>query len=193
MSIKFGKKINYYPLLITLVISIFVGYLISITSNELKLGIIFGLVCLIVILSIFTVNIDGNHSYWLVTEKGIYYYDYSKFTKRVAAILFPSFTNRLLITFTEINSISLVVGEGMSVPKGIGSEGAVDASFYVVGSALGLFSKGYYLKILLKDDKEVDLPFTSNDVDMRNIGQVVSEIEKQTNKKVTVLRLKSKN
>ena len=56
MTRKFGRKINYIPLLISLVIGVCIGMVCYLISRDLLIGFIFGLLSIIITSSIISLN-----------------------------------------------------------------------------------------------------------------------------------------
>ncbi|KRO00012.1 hypothetical protein IV57_GL002026 [Companilactobacillus kimchiensis] len=123
-------------------------------------------------------------------DQGLHYYDYTTIGKKIKAILLPIVTKESLVKYPTIKSISLVVGEGMTVPEGIGPNGPISASFYVVGSMVEHFESPYYLAFKLNNNQEVALDLSKNAKDKTSIKQVISLLETNTNTKVNLVKEK---
>jgi len=188
MSLTFGRKINYSPLLVTLIISVLIGYFLFLISHQVSIGIIFGIISLIVIPFIYSLNLSGSYGYWTIDDNGINSSDYSTTGKKIKAILLPNIEKESSVKFDEIKSFSLVVGQGMSAPKGIGPDGAIAASFYVVDSAMQYYSSPYYLSLELNNGQEIDLDLSANADNKNEVEKAIKLIESNTDIKPKLMK-----
>lgn len=185
---KIGKKINYLPLTICLIIGIVISYLMYLVSRQVFISVLFGIIGLIVSILIYSLNLSNSYNYWQIDDREIQYNNYDTTAQKVQAIILPLATNRRTLKFSEISSIALVIGKGMEMTAGIGSEGAIDASAYVVDSALQHFYSPYYLMLKLKDGRKVDLDLSKNKTDKANVERLIKEIELKTNLKAKLVK-----
>lgn len=180
MNLSFGRKINYLPLMVSLFGGIIIGFFFYLLSRKVLIAILFGIACLIAIVMLYTLKTRDNLDQWIVDNRGIHYQDYSTTGKRVKAILFPNTSNEETVKFNEIKAFSIVVGKGIDLPKGIGPDGSIDATFYVVDSAYQAFNSPYYLSLKLAKGRDVDLDLSSNGQDVAAINEVIKKIEEKT-------------
>ncbi|AUI72635.1 hypothetical protein [Companilactobacillus alimentarius] len=180
---RFGRKINYVPLLITLIIGVGIGIVCFLISRNILIGIMFGLLSIIIASSIISINIQKYFGYWEISKDGIQYCEYDSFGKRISAIFFPHFVKNISININNINSISLKKNKGLSDPKGIGPNGAIDSSYYIVGSALNDFTDKYFFNVALTNGKNIDLSAFD---DTNDINKIVSDISNIIGKEVFV-------
>lgn len=183
MTRKFGRKINYIPLLISLVIGVCIGMVCYLISRDLLIGFIFGLLSIIITSSIISLNIQKYFDYWEISKNGIQYCDYNSLKKRILAIFFPDFIKTISININDISSISLEVNKGLSDPKGIGPDGAIAASYYVVGSALNEFTDKYFFDIILTNGQRI---YLSAFDDIYDIDKTISYITNISGRKISI-------
>ncbi|CAJ2233020.1 hypothetical protein [Companilactobacillus paralimentarius] len=180
MSLNFGRKMNYMPLIISLFGGIIIGFFFYLLSQKTLIAILFGIVCLIVIVMLYTLKTKDNLDQWGIDDRGIYYRDYSTTGKRIRAILLPNISNEETVKFSEIKDFSIVVGKGMDLPRGIGPDGPIDVTFYVIDSAYQTFNSPYYLALKLDKGKDIDLDLSSNVKDVVAVNEVIRKIEEKT-------------
>lgn len=188
MTLSFGRKINYVPLIICISVSILVGGFLFLFSKQAPIGIMFGILCLIVSPLLYSLNLSRDYDCWQIDQRGIYYYDYSTTVKKVKAMLLPSEEHETVVRFDQIESFAIVVNKSMGLPAGFGPNGSIDASFYVVDTAMAAFSSPYYLALNLKNQTEVDLDLSTNAKDVTEIKEMIRELENQTQTNVKLLR-----
>ncbi|HIY93973.1 MAG TPA: hypothetical protein H9820_13650 [Candidatus Companilactobacillus pullicola] len=184
MSLSFGRKINYLPLLNSVLGGIIIGLFFFLLSQRVGIAILFGAVCLLVILMLYTLKIRDNLDQWQVDDRGIHYQDYSTTSKRIKAILLHGSSNEETVKFSDIKEFSIVTGKGMDLPKGIGPDGPIDVAFYVVDSTYQAFSSPYYLSLKLAKGEDVDLDLSANAQDVAAVNKVIKKIEEKTNLQV---------
>ncbi|MFC6176802.1 hypothetical protein ACFQAV_08105 [Companilactobacillus huachuanensis] len=149
-------------------------------SKQTGISIMFGLLCLIVALALYVINLSDAYGYWQIDQAQIEYYDYSTAIKRFKAILIPFGRNQITINLNEITSASLVVGKKIQVPSNIK---AAAASAYLVY----LYPSSYYLGLKLKDDREVDLDLSFDEVDKSKIEQMLQLLDSKTESAVNLI------
>lgn len=188
MSISFGRKINYLPLLISLVIGLVVGYFLYLLSTQIFVGILFGILTILACSAIYAIHLASSYGFWKIDESGIRYDDYRTTNQRFKALLTPMSETETLVKFADIQSFAVVVGKSMPAPKGIGSEGAIDGSFYVVDSALLCLSNTYFISLKLKDGEEIDLNLTTSDGNSADVENTIELLEAKTNTKASLVK-----
>lgn len=180
MGLSFGRKINYMPLIISLFGGILIGFFFYLLSQKALIAVLFGVICLIAIVMLYTLKMRDNLDWWGVDDRGIHYQDYSTTGKRIRTILLPNSSKEETVKFNEIKAFSIVVGKEMDVPEGIGPDGPIDAAFYVVDSAYQTFNSPYYLSLKLAKGRDVDLDLSSNSQDVTAVNDVIRKIEEKT-------------
>lgn len=188
MSISFGRKINYLPLLISLVIGLVVGYFLYLLSTQIFVGILFGILTILACSAIYSIHLASSYGFWQIDDSGIRYNDYRTTSQRVKALLTPSSETETLVKFDDIQSFAIVVGKSMPTPKGIGPAGAIDGSFYVTDSALLCLANAYFISLKLKDGEEVDLNLSTNKADSTDIENIIELLETKTNTKANLVK-----
>lgn len=191
MDLNFGKKINMIPLLISLIIGGIIGYCFQLIFSQLGASILFGLVGFVASVMFYSINLNGTHGYWQITDQKISYYDYDSTGKKVMAILLPWKLKPTTINFTEIKTAAIVVGKGMTLPAGIGPEGAIDAGYYLVDQAIDRMDSMYILELKLNDHRTIDLDISSEIQNTIKIDHMLDLLEKQTQSKIKLCEQKS--
>ncbi|AUI72239.1 hypothetical protein COSHB9_17740 [Companilactobacillus alimentarius] len=152
--IKFGKKINYRPLLISLGISLFVGLIFLMISK---------LVGLIAFLGVFAIifgfyylrSLPIIFNYWEASEDYIQYSDLKKISKRLKAMLVPFPTNLRRIGFTSISTVT-IAGD-LVAPKNIPTAIPYSGYLAVISPSLSMVNNPVDITFNLNDGTSVTL------------------------------------
>ncbi|KRL43577.1 hypothetical protein FD29_GL000721 [Companilactobacillus mindensis DSM 14500] len=190
MDLKFGKKINAMPLVISLVIGGAIGYCFLLLFNQIGVSILFGVLGFIVSVMFYSINLNGTHGYWQITDEGISYYDYSSTAKKIKAILLPWGLKPTTIDFSKIKLAAIVVGKGMTLPAGIGPEGAIDAGYYLVDQAIDRMDSMYSVELQLTDQKTIDLDISNDMQNAIKVDQMIELLENKTQNKMKLFKQK---
>ncbi|CAJ2230538.1 hypothetical protein CPBBRM18_IMEEAPEM_00080 [Companilactobacillus paralimentarius] len=105
--IKFGKRINYRPLMISLVLSLLPGFIISMMLSKVG-GLILGI-------AIFLISFIGYYfrilpvlfNYWEVGSGYVQYIDLNSNSERFKALLLPFSIHEKTIDFNSIKSVTI--------------------------------------------------------------------------------------
>lgn len=186
LEVKFGKKINYIPLLICLASSIIIGYAIFLISNNISISLLLGVLCLIVIIMIYTLNLTKNYGYWEINNQGIRYSNLDSTGEKIKAILVPTNVEENSIGFDDIKTVQLIATAGIKAPTAVKESGALFS--YSPDTVLNRFPSDYYLLIKLVDNQEVYLDLAASVSDTDNIAKMIELIEKGTQMKVGLVR-----
>src|SRR5699024_11310841 len=90
MNLEFGRKVSYKPLLVIVAVSLIIGAFIYIFSDSIMIAGAFAILCLVIGPFLYSINLNNNYGYWEVTDKGIYFYDYSTLDRKLSAIIVRS-------------------------------------------------------------------------------------------------------
>lgn len=184
MMIKFGRKINVVPLLISLVIGVAIGYFLDVVFDQTIAGILFGVLGFMAAIVVYSINLSRSYGYWEITDRGINCYDYSTNGKRFKAIMFPFGQTQSQIDFQQIESISLIAVSGFQVPE---ITKAAPASAYIVQTFVEDYASPYYLRLELNDDSEVDLDLSFDANAKAKIQKTLNFLVENTNKKIDLI------
>ncbi|CAJ1176277.1 hypothetical protein LCR01_20100 [Companilactobacillus crustorum] len=182
MKIIFGRKINYLPLTICLIVSLIVGYMILLLSSQKITAVILGGVSLLIGLFICSLNLSNYYGYWKIDEAGIHYDNYPNSLRIVLSIIFPFLENQSTIAFNEIKSFAIVVGKNVRAPRG-----TFGGIFYHPDAVLERLPISYYLSVKLKNNHEIDLNLTNN-IDDSEIEKMLIILEKKTGQKPDLIK-----
>jgi len=106
-KIEFGKKINYRPLTLSLIISFFAGTL-GLTVN-IKISIISFFVVLFLLLCIYyPLNLKRLFGHWQLEKYGISYYKMNTYRDKLKIILFPNNTDFQFISYSQIKDFQII-------------------------------------------------------------------------------------
>ncbi|KRO00030.1 hypothetical protein [Companilactobacillus kimchiensis] len=186
MSLRFGRKISYLPFLVCLFAGVVIGFCLYFLSGNVVIGILFGILGFIVGAYIYSINLSSYYGYWEVDNDGVHYYDYGTTSKRVRAILLPTFAKKMIMQFDDIKSSALVVGKGIQAPKG--TFGGVN---YAPDVVLSRFPTAYFLTITLSNGQEVDLDLAEQSNSKADIQEMVKVFNEKTGSKVKFLEQKA--
>lgn len=176
----FGRKINYLPLVISLGIGIIISVFFYTFVNKMEISILFGLLCFMVAVALYAIKLSDTYGYWHINDKQINYYDYRTMGKRIKAILFPFNSKLAVVDIKQVVAASLVIGKKIQVPANIK---AAPASAYLVY----FYPSAYYLGLKLKDNQEVDLDLSFDEMNNKKIEQMVKLLGTQLNSPVTLI------
>lgn len=186
LKISFGKRINYIPLLICLASSIIIGYAIFLMFNNVSISLLLGILSLIVMIMICTLNLTKTYGYWEISKRGIKYNDLVSTEQKVAAILVPKKNEENFISYSEIKAVQLVATAGIKAPSMVKESGAFFA--YSPDTVLDRFPSDYYLTVRLKNEHEVDLDLSSSVSNTTDIAKMIEMIKKETHQDVALVR-----
>lgn len=107
--LKFGKKINYRPILISLVFALIPSFIFGSIMENLLLGISIGVVAFLGMIFIYYYpNIPTLFNYWEVSDGKINYIDLDDKKNRLLGMFTPSAVHVKTISINEVDSIDLV-------------------------------------------------------------------------------------
>ncbi|WCG35070.1 hypothetical protein [Companilactobacillus farciminis] len=111
MEKSFARKLNWKPLLNSLIFGAAIGsFVYIIFRHDLTAGIIWDLIGFFIqSMVIYPRYLPSLYGQWKITEGNVSYYDYSTWTKRIKAIFLPLAKKQKAISFDDILSYSLVV------------------------------------------------------------------------------------
>lgn len=181
----FGRKINYLPLFLNLLISVIVSGLMLIVFKQVGVSVFFGVLCLIIVTALCSTNLVRSFGYWKITATGIDYYDYSTNGKRLLAILMPFSQTQEQVDFDKIISMSLVIGRAFQVPEIVK---AAPASAYIVQTYETKYATPYYLELELEDGHKIDLDLSLNTNDNEKLEQAIKYLNANTKTKVKIFK-----
>ncbi len=179
-ELTFGRKINYVPLVISLGIGIIISVFFYTFVHKIGISISFGLLCFVVAVALYAVKLSDTYGYWHINRQQINYYDYKTIGNRIKAILLPFNSKQSTVDVEQIVAASLVIGKKMQVPANIK---AAPASAYLVY----FYPSAYYLGLKLKDNQEVDLDLSFDEMDNKKIEQMVQLLNTQLGSPVTLI------
>ncbi|KRN99244.1 hypothetical protein [Companilactobacillus kimchiensis] len=119
MEKSFARKLNWKPLFNSLIFGAAIGtFIFILTGQKLDAGIVFGIVAFFIQSSIiYPRSLPTLYGFWRITEKDVYYYDYSTWRKRIVGIFLPLIKKQDVVSFDNIESYSLVVNKNNSSNK----------------------------------------------------------------------------
>lgn len=111
MEKDFAKKLNWKPLINSLILGAACGtFMFILLNNNLLVGIVIGLIAfLLQSIWVYPHYLPNLYGHWKITDKSISYYDYSTWSKRIQAIFLPMVQSQVEVSFKNISSYSLVV------------------------------------------------------------------------------------
>ncbi|MQS75721.1 hypothetical protein [Companilactobacillus halodurans] len=114
-KLSFERKISFEPLLISIFLGITIAAIAySIFSKYPLIWIICGLIAFgIESMLIYPKYLLNSYGYWRIEDKGIYYYDYGTWNKKIQAIFFPSREKPVELLFGNINGFSIIDGKSI--------------------------------------------------------------------------------
>ncbi|WP_119327436.1 hypothetical protein [Companilactobacillus musae] len=170
-SIDFGRKINYVPMTVSLIIGLLVGILVFVFSKQALLAVILGIAGLVVVALLFARSMTDFYGYWKVTDKGIESYNYQNFSVRFQSALLPFSEDPLKIKFQDIKGLTVIVGKDMNAPANI-----LGGSFSAPKKIMFHLPTPYYLELKLKDGREINLDLSADWDDSETIEYVLAVI-----------------
>ena len=170
-KIEFGRKINYVPAIISCVIGIVVGIGIQIFTKLTLLAVILAITALVVVALLFTRSMYDFFGHWEIDSEGIQNTDYQNFGVRFQAVLFPFTESRVRFKFSDIKSMTVIVGKDMNAPSNI-----LGGSFYAPKKIMFHLPTPYYMEVHLKDGRQVNLDLSADWDDTEVIGYIVDFI-----------------
>ncbi|CAJ1176933.1 hypothetical protein ATN96_01725 [Companilactobacillus paralimentarius] len=186
LKVSFGKRINYIPLLICLASSIIIGYAIFLMFNNVSISLLLGILSLIVMIMICTLNLTKTYGYWEISKQGIKYSDLVSTGQKVAAILVPRKTKESFINYSKVMAVQLVATTGIKAPSMVKESGALFA--YSPDTVLDRFPSDYYLTVKLENGHKIDLDLSSSVSNTTDIAKMIEMIEKETHHDVELVR-----
>lgn len=114
-ELSFERKISFKPLLISIFLGIMVATIIcSLFPKYPLIGIIFGVIAFgLESTLIYPRYLPSYYGYWKIGTKGIYYYDYGSWSKKIQAIFLPRQNKFCIIPFSDIKRFSIVDGKSI--------------------------------------------------------------------------------
>lgn len=153
---KFGKKVNYRPLLISLLIASLVGIPAQDIFKRPLISILVGLgLFSIIFFGYYLPNIPLEFSYWEADEQFIRYVDTSNLRTRILS-MFPPFINPLtIIDKTDIKTISVIgnINQDFEAPMAIPYTPALGIGY----AAIAMVHNPDYVRVTLKNNQIIDL------------------------------------
>jgi len=158
--LKFGKKVNYRPLLFSLFLSGVVGLLFSVNISQglgFKVGII---MFLMILFGYYLMFLPTIFSYWDSTERWIRYSDTKKLYRRIYAVIFPKLFPLRIIDKTQIVSVTVT-----GLPKkstNFTSELVLAEEGGYMYDLLSMINDPVKIQLSLRDGRIVDLNISSD-------------------------------
>lgn len=114
-KLSFERKISFEPLLTSIFLGIVVAIIVySIFPKLLILSVVIGIIAFLTeTLLIYPNYLINSYGYWQIGSKGIYYYDYSTWVKRIQAIYLPKYEKTSELPFSDIEKISIESGKSI--------------------------------------------------------------------------------
>lgn len=164
-ELSFARKINFEPLLLSAFFGIVISTIVySILPKYPSAWILCGVLAFILeSMLIYPRSLSNFYGYWKINDRGIYYYDYSTWEKRILAIFLPGHEKITELPFSDIKAFSVIDGKSIMNTQ------------YPLGGALKapLARKIHYL-VIETNNREIKLnfawkstgiPTTSTDID----------------------------
>lgn len=140
---KFGKKVNYRPLLISLLIASLVGIPAQDIFKRPLISILVGLgLFSIIFFGYYLPNIPLEFSYWEADEQFIRYVDTSNLRTRILSMFLPFINPLTIIDKTDIKTISVIgnINQDFEAPM-----------------AIAMVHNPDYVRVTLKNNQIIDL------------------------------------
>lgn len=170
-SIDFGRKINYVPMTISLVVGLIVGGGIFIFAHQALLAVILGVTFLVITALIYAWVFSDFYGYWQLGETGIKDYNYQNFAVRFQSVLFPFSDDQIDFKYTDIKHLTVIVGKEMNAPANI-----LGGSFNAPKKIMFNIPTPYYLELELKDSRTVNLDLSMDWEDSELIEYAIAVI-----------------
>lgn len=119
MEKSFARKLNWKPLFNSLIFGAALGtFIFIILKQNYVAGFTVGILAfLIQSIIIYPRSLPTLYGFWQITDKDVYYYDYSTWKKRIKAIFLPLAKKQEIVPFENIQSYSLVVNKDQASNK----------------------------------------------------------------------------
>lgn len=170
-SIGFGRKINYVPMIISLVVGIIVGLITLIFTHAALLAVILGVTGLVVSALLFAQSMSDFYGHWEINDKEIKARNYQNFAVRFQTVLIPFIEDEVKIKYSDIKALTVVVGKNMNAPANI-----LGGSFYAPKKIMFHLPTPYYLNLKLKDGREANLDLSADWDDSETIEYIIALI-----------------
>ncbi|MQS75786.1 hypothetical protein [Companilactobacillus halodurans] len=170
-SIEFGQKINYVPMAISWGIGLIIGLGIAFFTHLVLLAVILGVTFLVISGLVFARTLSDFYGYWEVDNNGIKSFDYQNFAVRFQSILMPFSEDQFIFKFSDIKALTVVVGKDMNAPANV-----LGGSFNAPKKIIFNLPTPYYLRVQLKDSREVNLDLSVDWEDSEAIQYVIAMI-----------------
>jgi len=114
-ELSFERKISFEPLMISLFLGAMVAAIFySIFPKYPLIGVMLGLVSFILEVGlVYPRYLSNSYGYWKINDQGIYYYDYSTWSKCMRAIFLPSQEKFQKLSFSNIKNFSIIDGKSI--------------------------------------------------------------------------------
>lgn len=158
--LKFGKKLNYRPVLISALIGLMPGLAANDIFDSPAAGFLgFAIFFLLIFLSYYLFNIPVLFNYWEVDSNEIRYSDMDGMFHRIEMMFLPMVANRL--TRIEMDDIDSVTIEGTySKPKGMPFALPFTLYMGILFSILSMAHNPLDVIVKMKDGRTVELSMT---------------------------------
>lgn len=155
--LNFGKKVNYRPVLISLLIGLIVGSIVgAIFQSSIGGFLVTAAIFLFVFLGYYLVTLPNTFSYWEVDKDVIKYSNMDHKAHRVAMMLLPTTMNRL--TEIDMHDIKTIVLHGsQDKPKDMPFALFYNPYLAIVSASVSMGRNPMYAEIILQNGQEIDL------------------------------------
>lgn len=153
--LKFGKKINYRPLIVSLLTSLIIGLLFGLNIDAL-LGLQVGIIMfLIMFLGHYLIVLPVIFNYWYLDQNKIRYSNIKSIHTRLLMLFFPKMLHLDTIKKNRISSITIL---GLPQPDiNLNSEFVISEEGGFLYNLLLMINEPVKIRILTTDNKTVDL------------------------------------
>jgi len=182
-NIEFGQRINYTPMIVSLVVGIIVGAIIQIVTHQFMLAIILGIAALVICGLLFARSMTDFYGYWSIDDQGIKSHNYQNMSVRFQSVLFPFSDDKDEFKFTDIKSLEVVVGKEMNAPANV-----LGGSFKAPKKIMFHLPTPYYLDLKLNDGREVNLDLSADWDDTETIAYVIALICDKANIEAGIIK-----
>lgn len=107
LMLRFGKKVNLRPLMVSVAIAFLPGYLFGILFS-ISIGLLTGFCFFSAIFLYYYVNLPSQFCYWQFDGKNIEYDDINDSFRRLITMFFPHFYKMSMIKKEQVRSIKLL-------------------------------------------------------------------------------------
>lgn len=153
--LEFGKKVNYRPLLVSLLFALLVVSFFNIFHNTF-LTVLSGIAGFLLILLVhYYMNLPLEFKYWRTTDDSIQYSDLNNWNDRIWAMLVPPAARLTTIKKRDIAEITVKgdLNKVYSTPSMI----PFNTSMGIFSSGVALINNQHVVKLTLKNDETIDL------------------------------------